>query len=234
MKQNQKFYDFRLSLTGYEDTSYLIYSMLNMPNKNRLQEKKLTGVKTLFANLILTYLANKSLIISRDRNTYTIPAVYGFDHYTYRIIVPIIDALLKEQLIAEKRGHYDYSLKKGTRTSIKATPKLMEFARTNLNYTRIEYPVPIVLKDDNKKVINYQVNLVSEKIVFLQEYNEFLQSNIIQIPIQALHPNTLEGCAYDSNDFSCSNQLSIYDIISTESNFLSNSPIVERFPQNIH
>lgn len=216
-------YDYRLIMASkieglspiekFVETNY--YSLpLKAPAKYmRLRKDALNNI---ICNLVVAAGNGKIVSIPRRRGDYTKPEMYGIDYYTYTFIVDGVNALRSMGYIEQWNGYYDRGKKKGKRTRIWATEKLLKELRgfsviiasgnpswdedefddmttiTSNDFERVQYTTPIILKDDKKKMIEYRE---TKKILaaknFLQKYNEFMESNSVTIPSSSLSSSSL-------------------------------------------
>lgn len=219
-------YDYRLIMASkieglspiekFVETNY--YSLpLTAPTKYiRLRKEALNNI---ICNLVVAAGNGKIVAIARRRGDYTKPEMYGIEYYTYSFIVDGVNALRSMGYIEQWNGYYDRGKKKGKRTRIWATEKLLKELRgfsviiasvntgwdedeyddvttlTSNDFERVQYTTPIILKDDKKKMIEYRE---TKKILaaknFLQKYNEFVESNSVTIPSSSLSsPSSLSS-----------------------------------------
>lgn len=188
-------FNYRL-VTGFlneycEELFYRIY----LSNRQYNIENKKIALNNNISNILVAHYNHKCLAVSKNRNTFTLPMIYGMAHYTYTNIVYQIDWLYEHQYINQVRGIYFEDGKKRN-TRIWATAKMIDEITDFILKQRIyipetqmvkqlKYGSPVVLKDDSKKLISYPVNRTTKKMIrFLNEYNEFMDSQEIILPIQ--------------------------------------------------
>ena len=113
-----------------------IYDQLSINAPNHLKRRKKKALNNIICNLLSAYRDNKMLCISRDRTKYSIPKIYGMDHYTHTFIVSNgIDVLNKVGYIDQEKGYYDIVRKEGKITRVCVTEKLINeyYAFSNLS-----------------------------------------------------------------------------------------------------
>src|ERR1035437_3161082 len=102
-----------------------IYKRLNIGGY--LENIKRQALNNILANLIIAYCNNKFVAVSKNSKDYSFPKrFYGMEHYTYNIMIPLINSLIENEYIQEAPGFYDSETGKGKRTRIWATLKLLE------------------------------------------------------------------------------------------------------------
>ena|ERR1035438_8002377 len=157
-----------------------VYSQLNIPNKRYLEEPKKRALNNILSNLSIAYYNNQAVAVSRRCKDYSFSKkFYGMEHYTYCIMIPLLNSLTENGYIEEKPGYFNYNTGSGYRTRIWATLKLLELNLQLIPNETRQYKTPIILRDRYKKnLIEYDKseNNVTEMIKFADEYNELISS----------------------------------------------------------
>jgi len=104
-----------------------LYSDLNFENKNYLLARKKLALNNILSNLLIASLNEKYLAISKRKNNYTIPVLYGMSHFRYAIFISLITSLRDMGYIDEAPGFYDAKKEIGFRTRISLTQKSLDY-----------------------------------------------------------------------------------------------------------
>lgn len=163
-----------------------------------LESIKRQALNNILANLLIAYCNNKFVAVSKNSKDYSFPKrFYGMEHYTYNIIIPILKSLRENEYIEEAPGFFDSKIGKGYRTRVWATLKLLELFLQALPNEKLQYSTCIILKDSDKKLIEYRPNkFIREMRKFVNEYNELISSFEIVIPV-----NRIKNIAQKSDAF---------------------------------
>ena len=166
----------------------LIFNQLNHSSRN-ISIMKLS-LNNILTNIVIAYLNNRYLIVSKSPNEYTNYSWYGLNHFTYRLIVGWFEILIKERYLNQVLGYYNPELSEGVRTKINANEKLIttlnELKNGRENFSVLKYSRNILLKDNNKRLIKYfPSGRLLEQIKFLNEYNEFISGINIYFPFSS-------------------------------------------------
>jgi len=168
----------------------LIFTQLNSSSRNIIIRK--LSLNNILTNIIIGYLNNRYIAVSKSANDFSNYSWYGLNHYSFRLTVGWIETLLIEGYIDEIRGFYDLKSGVGKRTRISANEKLIstlnELQSESENIKSLQYTKNLILKDSDKRLIKYSPSArLLEKIKFLDEYNEFISGYEIVLPVnQAL------------------------------------------------
>lgn len=194
-------------------------------------EHKKNALNNLVCNLIRGVENGRLISMWRTKGAYTMPKMYGMQHYTYNNIVGSFDKLYKLEYVDMKKGYYDRAEKKGKVTRIWATEKLIKNLNelslisyslsanigvyfdpdavniTSENFTKLFYQNPVILKDAQKiRIIYENTRAVYDLKKFLNFYNDFITSFNITLPITYTFSNntTLSNSSiqYSSNSHS--------------------------------
>lgn len=123
--------------------------------------------------------------ISRDRNDYGQSTRNRKIHWKYDLFVNLVDDLDALKLIVQVEGFKDRESGMGRRTRIAATPELIGWLKDCAlsrikRATDLEEEEVIVLKDSNKKVIDYKDDGTTRKWrKSLHPYNNLVEQAII-------------------------------------------------------
>ncbi len=165
----------------------LLFQRIDIPYKGLVLNKKLLALNNLISNILLTNEQTNSIVISRKAKDYSLPSIYGMNHFSYRIIISLLDALIKYNFVEQHKGYYNSATHSGVRTSIKGTEKLFDIFNQNFNFQQLSYRTPIILKDKQKRLIPYQENDEIRRMKnFLNDYNSLMKSSIIELPIDVI------------------------------------------------
>lgn len=163
-----------------------IYDNLPLANKGYLRIQKMRALNDILCNLKIANDNERVLAVSRSKNHYNLPSIYGMEHYSYYFFIPIINALREAKYIGAVPGFYDKETGSGKVTRIWASLKLMEQLLNPIKYKTLEYDIPIILKDCNKQFesLRNRINKsVRQMEIFLNRYNDLISSNKIQFVI---------------------------------------------------
>jgi hypothetical protein len=182
-----------------------IYPQLNLKAPGVKTKKKKDAINNLITNVLIATKDGKVLALPRGRSKYANSTFYGFGYYTNTFIVGAFDAITRSGYLECRKGFYDNINMKGEVSRVWATCKLLNeidgYTAISLSYreeeeepcrihylfgrklTRRNHSIPIVLKDSNKNFLRYKLtNKVAEMQMFLNRYNELVESNAITIP----------------------------------------------------
>jgi hypothetical protein len=165
-----------------------IFNSLNRTARNTYNSK--LALNNVLSNLITAYVNGRYLIISKSSNEYSNYTWYGLNHYTYRLIIGWIETLFEQGFIHQVKGYYDSIEETGKRTRLWIGEKLIstidEHNTKSENLIFLCFKRPIILKDKNKTLVKYNLSTrLLDKIKFLNEYNEFIESCQILFPVNA-------------------------------------------------
>ena len=216
-----------------------LYSQLNISYKGYLEDRKKQALNNILSNLLIAHYNNQSLAVSRRCEDYSFPTrFYGMNHYTYCIIIPLLNSLKELEYIEEKPGYFNYNTGRGFRTRIWATLKLLELYFQVLPNQKLQYSKSIILKDDCKKSIVYDESIIVKKMKrFVDEYNELISSFDIVVPADKLKSLTQKSDAFFNPLLAFNpNPINIYHIISSELQAQGNTstPLLEGSCLNKH
>ena len=186
----------------------ILYHELPFQHKDYLKELKILALNNILCNIILASDSGKFLAVSRSKNYYTIPKMYGLLHFTYSFVVPLIDALENSRYIKVFPGYFDNKSNTGKRTRVIATDKLLNLFIIPLSYKYLPYGTPVILKDRDKKFLAYHPDKSIKKMkLILDRYNDFISSNKIVFGVKKIgHKNipltaNSSTCKYVDNSF---------------------------------
>src|SRR5215203_4574941 len=114
-------------------------------------------LKPILANLFKSAKVNSPLGISRDKNYYKLPRRYNPAAITYHRAIFCLDHLERTGLITVKKGGYNRDTRRGRRTRVMASDKLLDLFR---RFSPVSGPAicldpraeRIRLKDSDKKL----------------------------------------------------------------------------------
>ena len=163
-----------------------IYSQLSSIQGNERINKKL--LKVVLLDLYVAWCTDPKLMImfSRDNNTYKAKSRYNEIHIGKKVI-GIVDNLVNEGIIKEKRGFNDHISGIGFQSRLWSSPALQEQFETarfhQFQFCNHEGRESIVLRDDDKEdVKEYTDNAVTNySRCLLTEYNALLANTHIDI-----------------------------------------------------
>lgn len=163
-----------------------IYSHLSSIKGNERINKKL--LKVVLLDLYVAWCTDPELMImfSRDNNAYKAKSRYNEIHISKKIR-DIVDELVKEGIIEEKRGFNDKIRGIGFQSRIWASPSLIEkFKSARFHQFQLcdhECRESIVLRNKNKEAVeDYQDNAITNfSRSLLYEYNALLANTHIDI-----------------------------------------------------
>ncbi len=187
-----------------------IYDQLPINAPNHLKRRKKKALNNIICNLLSAYRYNQMLCISRDRTKYSIPKIYGMDHYTYAFIIKYgVDAFEKTGYVYQEKGYFDIPRNEREITRICATDRLINEYYTFSNvsdenyklvqnrvtgsniiciepiFKKLRYATPIQLKNEDKKLISYlPVRKIRQMRDNLNEYNSLLSK------VEVISPHT--------------------------------------------
>lgn len=193
-----------------------LYSQLDFANKGYLESRKRLALDTLLTNLIIGYCINKPVAISKKWKDYSFEKkFYGIEHYSYSFLIPLLTALKENGFLEEVSGFFNFETMRGYRTRIWGNLKLWEMVLSKLTPQKLQYSTCIILKDSDKHLIEYKPNkIVRNWQRFLEEYNELIASFEVAIPL--LRSTSKKTTLFKTPPFNYSNHITIYDIITTE------------------
>jgi hypothetical protein len=157
-----------------------------MANKGYLRNQKIQALNDILCNLKVANDNKRVLAVSRSKNYYNLPSIYGMEHYSYFFFIPIINALRESKYIVEVPGYYDKETGSGKITRIWASLKLIEHFLNPVKYKTLSYNTPIILKDCKKQFQSLRDSRnrsVKQMESFLNQYNDFISSIKIQFII---------------------------------------------------
>jgi len=133
-------------------------------------------MNNIVANVFYGYLTGREVAISRSSNSYTMPKIYKPDYYSYRKTIPCLDELIKEGFVNQTVGFFDRENKANNKlTRIKPAYKLLRLLGRS-EFTQ-KYPLPLILKDKNKKLVEYRHTEQTKKMSnFLNDCNDFMKN----------------------------------------------------------
>ena len=163
-----------------------IYSHLSSIKGNQRINKKL--LKVVLLDLYVAWCTDPELMImfSRDNNSYRAKSRYNEIHISKKIR-DIVDELVKEGIIEEKRGFNDKIRGIGFQSRIWASPSLTEKFKSarfhQFQFCDHSGRESIVLRDENKEAFeDYQDTAITNfSRSLLSEYNAFLANTHIDI-----------------------------------------------------
>ena len=158
----------------------LYFSSVN-PNGNGYHiDQKLLALNNILTNLQFARMTGDWLYFSRNANHFTIPARYGLGHYTYRTVIPIVDALQEAGLIYQQIGYYDrqQNLKVPSRMTI--TDRLLGSLLPIRKWSphNLAYKDPLLFKNEQKRLMASRDALTPKARkarLTLNMYNEFIE-----------------------------------------------------------
>ena len=163
-----------------------IYSLLSSINGNERINKKL--LKVILLDLYVAWCTDPELMImfSRDNNAYKAKSRYNEIHIGKKVI-GVVDNLVNEGIIKEKRGFNDQISGIGFQSRLWASPSLQEKFKSarfyQFQFCNHEGRESIVLRDEDKKdVKKYRDNAVTNySRSILADYNALLDETHIDI-----------------------------------------------------
>ncbi len=200
---------------------------------SRQTEVNKLSLNNILTNLIISYLSNRNLIVSRRSNNYSGFKWYGFNHFTYKLIIKWIELLIREGYISQIEGFYDIETNSGQRSKLFLTDKLI-FALSNLNNSNSEidtlnYSRNIVLKDKYKNIIMYSPSERTRKMTsFMNRYNELIKGSKVILPVDS---EMLKEISFQSSFFD--KFINLYHVILTQILLRSSSNLYSRIPYMI-
>ncbi|MCB9211790.1 MAG: hypothetical protein H6609_20705 [Ignavibacteriales bacterium] len=157
--------------------------VLHNPEKDLINKK--LAINSILVNILLALEEKKVVIISRRKNDYTIPKMYGLAHIKYIYIITFLDQLYKLKLIDQAKGFFNRETRESKTTRIWATYKLINELNNCINskniiqsaYQIMPFKTPIILKDKKKNLISYIApKEIRDEEYFLNVYNDLLKS----------------------------------------------------------
>jgi len=221
-----------------------IYEQLPINAPNHLRHRKKKALNNIICNLLNAYKCNLMLSISRDKTKYSIPRLYGMDHYTYTfIIINGIDALDKADYIYQEKGYYNFERKEGRNTRICSTEKLKNeyYTFSNISdenfmllqnratgsniicvkprFTKLRFATPIQLKDEDKKLIRYlPLRKIRRMRDNLNKYNSLLSKVRVISPYTTPDHHILPLIRHFDNNYTIDkelNKVTYYKVLDT-------------------
>ena len=194
-KNNAKQFNYQLSST-HPQAVYAVedlYSCLTLPtNKKAHHKEKQEALMRIVANLVQASHGRRGVFYSRDRNyyPYSRPQRYYGPWCSYKILVPLIDALEQAAMLTQIESKRWYSFEWGRKvwnglsTVVVPTERFEEFAdRYGLTVEMLkEAPLLecIVLRDENKVERDYEDTYFTHTARHLVlAYNELMQSQSV-------------------------------------------------------
>lgn len=190
------------------------YLTLELMKPEHNEKNKKIALNVILSNVVDEYTTGKFVAIPFYRDYYTKNRNNKLAHNTYRFIVGGTKALIKNGFLELIPGIYHYKNKKDNRVScVRAKKVLIDEINKYLNvnasaqnyfevpegvtyifsedeFSKIKFDCIVELKDSEKNLINYRPNRESEKSKkFLLEYNSFIDSFEIRIPVDKIKPN---------------------------------------------
>ncbi|MBL1123420.1 MAG: hypothetical protein D8M26_11060 [Ignavibacteriae bacterium] len=190
------------------------YWKLGLDNpKHNIDQKKM-ALNVIISNVVDEYTSGKFTAIPFYRDYYTRRGNDKLSHNTYKFIVGGTKALIKNGFIELIPGVYHYKNNENNRVSsvrakkllidelnkyitVNATaqnyfevPEYVTYIFSEDEFAKIKFDCVVELKDSEKNLINYRPNRESEKSKkFLHEYNSFIDTFDILIPVDKIKPN---------------------------------------------
>jgi len=182
---------------------YLLLDNFNFSSAYQLKANNIVS------NLLLGYLTNRAVAISRRSNTYSvIPRIYKPLYYSYRKTISCLDWLIAKGYARQSLGFY-YKTAEGIRragkvTRIELTDKLLNEIQLPEKEIKFNYKqtTPLILKDKHKNLITYPCTEQTKEILkFLNEYNEFMEINSACLEVKSRKKIS----SLFSSDYDCTN-----------------------------
>jgi hypothetical protein len=189
--ENARMIDITLTLPSeYDAQVEYLYDCLPLNNKHRLKQRKIDALKFILANLDLSYSLGKPIKYSRRSNTYSIGTHYGKDFYTYRIVVPLINALLRQGLAEGKRGWTAPETAKRYISRLWTNAQMLHviphFGDLRLEYVPIDRIIQ--LRDKDKKSVPYPETAETIRMrEVLSNYNNMIERAEVTLLIPGDH-----------------------------------------------
>jgi hypothetical protein len=205
-KNNAKQFNYQLT-SSHPRAIYAVeelYSRLTLPtNKKARHKQKQEALMRIVANLVQASHRRRGVFYSRDRNYYPYyrPQRYNGPWCSYRILVPLIDALEEAGMLTQTESQRWYSFEWGRKvwtglsTVMVPTERFAEFAdRFGLGVGMLE-EAPllecVVLRDENNVEIDYEDTYFTHTArQVILAYNELMET-------QAVNLCVLQGVEWD-------------------------------------
>ena len=186
-----------------------IYSSLKIESPKRRCQIKKEALNSTITNSIVGMQEGKLLAFPRAKEVYAHNSFYGPEYYSHSYIVGGADALIEANWLEQINGYYDRERKKGEYARLRPSRKLIDeincrselkiygskiedeepcrihyLLGKKLKRRRLKNPIVLKIKKNEKKyAVEYQSNdKILKMRLFLNEYNDLLDKNMISIP----------------------------------------------------
>ena len=206
-------YDKRLIMESPNPLEKLVDDYLAVDSCGKKATLRKTAVNNLLLNILVAEKNNKVLALPLGSCNYANGSFYGMDHYSYKIIKGLVDELKEAGFIDYKKGFFNKQTNKGMMSRVWATENLLatinQYANVPFQYideseepcrinflfgqklNRVRFTKPIILKDENKRLIPYKLdNKILKMQKNINQYNALINQHTITIPKATLTNST--------------------------------------------